>query len=113
MLCIVGKSLWDIVCKVLNYTNGMKCLAPLTQEMCCTLFSIPFGRVPAKLKEIHKNLLKEGREGKSKSLNDVNHLMVAGMEPAGSSEFPKTNPRKNRFKTYEETVLDKEIPSST
>lgn len=43
----------------------------------------------------------------------MNHLMVAGMEKAGSSEFPKTNPRKSKFKTYEETVLDKDIPSST
>lgn len=82
------------------------------QEVLHTLLFIPFGRAPAELKEINKNMLKEGREETSKSLSDVGHLMVAGMEQIGNSEFHKTNPRKKRLKTCECISHDNKIPWS-
>lgn len=78
-----------------------------------TVRSIPLGRVTAELKEINKNVLKEGRDGNTKSLNDVGHSIVAGMEQRGNSEFPQTNPRLNRFKAYKWILLHKKIAWST
>lgn len=78
------------------------------QEMCYTFLSISLSRVTAELR-INKNVLKEGRYGNTKSLNDVSHLIAAGMEQIGNSEFPQTTPRIDRFKAYERIFLDNKI----